>query len=88
MQRPNGCAPRESSRSSLAASEWARSLFFAESPRCSTGPEKGTLPRYKVRRVVDFIAAHIDQPIRLEHLSAAAAVSPFYFHRSSRSRRA
>ena len=25
--------------------------------------------------------AHIDQPIRLEHLSAAAAVSPFHFHR-------
>ena len=34
-----------------------------------------------MRRVVDFIAAHIDQPIRLEHLSAAAAVSPYHFHR-------
>jgi AraC-like DNA-binding protein len=56
-------------------------IILAESPRCSLDPEKGTLPRYKVRRVVDFIAAHIDQPIRLEHLSAAAAVSPFYFHR-------
>ena len=56
-------------------------IILPESPRRGLGPEKGTLPRYKVRRVVDFIAAHIDQPIRLEHLSAAAAVSPFYFHR-------
>jgi len=56
-------------------------IILPESPQCSADPEKGALPRYKVRRVVDFIAAHIDQPIRLEHLSAAAAVSPYHFHR-------
>lgn len=56
-------------------------VILPEPPRCSADPGKGTLPRYKVRRVMDFIEAHIDQPIRLEHLSAAAAVSPFYFHR-------
>jgi AraC-like DNA-binding protein len=56
-------------------------VILPEPPRRSADPGKGALPRYKVRRVVDFIEAHIDQPIRLEHLSAAAAVSPFHFHR-------
>jgi AraC-like DNA-binding protein len=56
-------------------------VILPESPRHSADTRKGALPRYKVRRVVDFIGAHIDQPIRLEHLSAAAAVSPFHFHR-------
>src|SRR6266478_2607938 len=41
----------------------------------------GALPRYKLRRVVEFIDAHIDQPISLENLAAAAAVSPFHFPR-------
>jgi len=56
-------------------------IILPESLRCGADSGKGALPRYKVRRVVDFIAAHIDQPIRLEHLSAAAAVSPYHFHR-------
>ena len=42
---------------------------------------RGGLPRHKLRRVVDFIQAHIDQPIHLDELAAAAAVSPFHFHR-------
>jgi AraC-like DNA-binding protein len=41
----------------------------------------GGLPRYKLRRVVEFIDTHIDQPISLDNLAAAAAVSPFHFHR-------
>ena len=56
-------------------------VILPEPPRCSADPKKGALPRYKLRRVMDFIEAHIDQPMRLEHLSAAAAVSRFYFHR-------
>jgi len=56
-------------------------VVLPEPAQHRTEPAKGALPRYKVRRVVDFIEAHIDQPIRLEHLSAAAAVSPFHFHR-------
>jgi AraC-like DNA-binding protein len=56
-------------------------VILSAALRCNTQIDKGALPRYKVKRVVDFIEAHIDQPIRLEHLSAAAAVSPFYFHR-------
>src|SRR5215510_3959561 len=42
---------------------------------------KGTLPSNKMRRVIDFIEAHIGQSIRLVDLAAAAAVSPFHFHR-------
>jgi len=42
---------------------------------------RGALPPHKFRRVVDFIQAHIDQPIHLDELAAAAAVSPFHFHR-------
>jgi len=41
----------------------------------------GGLPSYKLRRVMEFIEAHIDQPMPLERLAAAAAVSPFHFHR-------
>jgi len=43
-------------------------------------PARG-LPRYKLRRVLEFIDVHIDQPIRLEQLALAAGVSRFYFHR-------
>ena len=56
-------------------------VILPESPRYSGDTRNGALPRYKLRRVVDFVEAHIDQPIRLKQLSAAAAVSPFYFHR-------
>jgi AraC-like DNA-binding protein len=42
---------------------------------------KNGLPGYKLRRAVDFIESHIDQPIHLEQLAAAVALSPFHFHR-------
>jgi AraC-like DNA-binding protein len=42
---------------------------------------EGGLPRYKLRRVMEFIEAHIDQTIGLEHLASVAGVSPFHFHR-------
>ena len=42
---------------------------------------QGGLPGYKLRRVMEFIEAHLDQPMPLEQLAAAAAVSPFHFHR-------
>jgi AraC-like DNA-binding protein len=42
---------------------------------------QGGLPGYKLRRVMEFIEAHIDQPLPLEQLAASAAVSPFHFHR-------
>jgi AraC-like DNA-binding protein len=56
-------------------------VILPAASQCRANEWKGALPRHKVRRVIEFIEAHLDQPIRLEHLSAAAAVSPFYFHR-------
>jgi len=44
-------------------------------------PPQSGLPVYKLRRVADFIHARIDQPIHLEQLAAAVALSPFHFHR-------
>ena len=51
--------------------------------RCSGSAlrQQSGLPRYKLRRVIDFIRAHIDEPIHLEQLAAAVALSPFHFHR-------
>jgi len=39
------------------------------------------LPNYKLRRAMEFIESHIDQPILLEQVAAAVALSPFHFHR-------
>lgn len=39
------------------------------------------LPSYKLRRALDFIQSRIDQPILLEQIAAAVALSPFHFHR-------
>lgn len=47
-------------------------------------PQSG-LPGYKLRRAVDFIQAHIDQPILLQQVAAAVALSPFHFHREFKS---
>jgi AraC-like DNA-binding protein len=50
-------------------------------PERELTPQSG-LPVYKLRRIADFIRARIDQPIHLEQLAAAAALSPFHFHRA------
>ena len=50
-------------------------------PARSEPYRSGGLPAYKLRRIVEFIRAHIDQPIRLERLAAAITMSPFHFHR-------
>ena len=46
-----------------------------------SGLQQNGLPQYKLRRVTQFIEAHIDKTIRLEDLAASAALSPFHFHR-------
>jgi AraC-like DNA-binding protein len=43
------------------------------------------LPHYKLRRVLEYVRAHIDGPIALEQLAAAVAISPFHFHRQFKS---
>lgn len=49
--------------------------------RRSTPSTQGGLPAYKLRQVVEFIYAHIDQPINLAQLAGVASLSPFHFHR-------
>jgi AraC-like DNA-binding protein len=41
----------------------------------------GGLPRYKLRRVTEFIETRMDQRLNLEQLASAAGVSSFHFHR-------
>jgi AraC-like DNA-binding protein len=43
--------------------------------------QQSGLPGYKLRRAVDFIRSHLDQPILLEQVAASVALSPFHFHR-------
>jgi AraC-like DNA-binding protein len=74
------------------ASEWIQpivedgerlgtAVLIPERVATGAGLPQGGLPGYKLRRVMEFIEAHIDQPMPLERLAAAAAVSPFHFHR-------
>lgn len=35
----------------------------------------------RVNRAIDYVVSHLDQPIRLQDLADAAAISPFHFHR-------
>jgi AraC-like DNA-binding protein len=56
-------------------------VVIPERPPAIALASGGGLPGYKLRRVMEFIEANIDQPLPLEDLAAAAAVSPFHFHR-------
>jgi AraC family transcriptional regulator len=47
----------------------------------SAPPTQGGLPAFKMRRVVEFIEAHLDRPITLARLAAVVDVSKFHFHR-------
>jgi AraC-like DNA-binding protein len=49
--------------------------------RRSARRAQGGLPAHKLRRVVEFIEAHIDVPITLARLAAVVYLSPFHFHR-------
>lgn len=39
----------------------------------------------RVNRAVDYVLAHLSQPLRLEDVARAARISPFHFHRIFRS---
>jgi AraC family transcriptional regulator len=41
-----------------------------------------TLPSFRIKRIVDFIEAHLDRPLALEDLVAVAGGSPFHFSRA------
>jgi sigma-54 dependent transcriptional regulator, acetoin dehydrogenase operon transcriptional activator AcoR len=48
--------------------------------RYTISPDDG-LPRYKLRRVIEFISANIGGPISLDDLAGAADMSRYHFHR-------
>ena len=50
---------------------------------CSGAPRsaQNTLPAHRLRRAMQFVEAHIDEPINLERLAAVVRMSPFHFHR-------
>src|SRR5262245_30776213 len=50
--------------------------------RRGTASAPGGLPPCQLRRVAEFIHAHIHQPINLAQLAAAASLSPYHFHRA------
>jgi AraC family transcriptional regulator len=50
-------------------------------PRRPARRRDGTLPRAKVRAVVEYVEAHLDAGPTLEQLAAVARLSPYYFAR-------
>jgi AraC family transcriptional regulator len=42
-------------------------------------PTRGGLPTYRLRRVLDYIAAHLDRDLRLSDLASVSGLSPHYF---------
>jgi len=51
------------------------------SPRSPARGRDGTLPRAKLRAVVEYVEEHLDTSPSLEHLAAVAGLSPYYFAR-------
>ena len=45
------------------------------------GADRIYLPPQKLKRIVDFVESHVDQPIGLNDLAAVAGLSPFHFSR-------
>ena len=51
------------------------------SPRSPARGRDGTLPRAKLRAVVEYVEEHLDTSPSLEQLAAVAGLSPYYFAR-------
>jgi len=51
------------------------------SPRPADAQAGGTLPKHKLRAVLEYIHEHLDAELSLEHLAAVAHVSPYHFAR-------
>lgn len=54
---------------------------FAKSPTMAWNPLPG-LSRARLRRVLDYVEAHLDSPLSLGDLAAVACLSPYHFSRS------
>jgi AraC family transcriptional regulator len=56
-------------------------IRHAVAPRCTARGPAGTLPREKLRAVVEYIEEHLDADLTLEQIAAVAHLSPYHFAR-------
>jgi AraC family transcriptional regulator len=56
-------------------------VLIPDSLRRKASAYQGGLPRYKLRRAVEFVDANLDRVIRLKDMASVADVSLFHFHR-------
>jgi AraC-like DNA-binding protein len=56
-------------------------ILIPDALRRKAAAFQGGLPRYKLRRAVDFVDANLDRVIHLKDIAQVAEVSLFHFHR-------
>jgi len=64
---------------SLANTLAVHLIRYVLTPRQPAGRRAGTLPRARLRAVVEYIEEHLDTGLTLEQIAAIARVSPNYF---------
>src|SRR5262245_39763481 len=64
---------------SLANTLAVHLIRYVLTPRQPAGRRAGTLPRARLRAVVEYIEEHLDTGLTLEQIAAIAGVSPNYF---------
>lgn len=70
-----------------AAARWlATHLLFRHSFAFADGRNAGTIPDPRLARVLDYMAAHLAEPLTLDRLAKEAGVSKFHFSRLFRER--
>jgi AraC family transcriptional regulator len=57
-------------------------LLDHSTARLRDAKSRETLPSFRIKRIVDFIEAHLDRPLALEDLAAVAGGSHFHFSRA------
>lgn len=64
--------------SAVADMDWQGASGASAAPRAQANTPSG-LPRWRLKRVLDFVEAHLGDDIRLKDLAGAAALSPHHF---------
>lgn len=73
LLRCGGCGRYHAANQSLATCQILRTQFGL--------PNGGSDYLARVNRALDYIVRHLDQRLKLQDVAAAAALSPFHFHR-------
>jgi transcriptional regulator of acetoin/glycerol metabolism len=56
-------------------------VLIPDATRRKARAVQGGLPRYKLRRAVEFVDANLDRVVHLKDMASVAGVSPYHFHR-------